>query len=106
MPEQACAWLRKCKAVILDLDGVVYLVNKKIPGADTTINTFYQKGLKVFFLTNNSTASRNDLVRKLRKLAYNKFKCPIYFSNCDKKFPGPTLVLPGAGSVFESVIQT
>jgi HAD superfamily hydrolase (TIGR01450 family) len=49
---------RKLRAVLLDLDGVVYLEHKLIPGAAEAIRTMRARGLKVGFVTNNATATR------------------------------------------------
>lgn len=54
----------KPSAIVFDLDGVVYLGSKPIPGVPQEISYLQQK-LPVFFLTNNSTKSRAELVSHL-----------------------------------------
>jgi len=50
--------LHRIRAVLLDLDGVVYLEHKLIPGAAEAIRAMRARGLKVGFVTNNATATR------------------------------------------------
>lgn len=50
--------LSHIRAVLLDLDGVVYLEHKLIPGVAEAIRAMRARGLKVGFVTNNATATR------------------------------------------------
>lgn len=50
---------------VLDLDGVVYLGNEPVPGVSDSIKRVQDKGSKVFFLTNNSTRTRDAYVKTL-----------------------------------------
>ena len=52
------------KAIVFDLDGVVYLGAKGIPGVAGEISRL-QKKVRVLFLTNNATKSREDYVEHL-----------------------------------------
>ncbi len=56
--------LRKFKSFVFDLDGVINLLDEKIEGAPDTVNTL-SKRVKILFLTNNTTITRNDLKNKL-----------------------------------------
>jgi 4-nitrophenyl phosphatase len=51
--------------LIFDLDGVVYLGDTPIAGAVDSLNTLSRAGHPLYFLTNNSTRSRQDYVDKL-----------------------------------------
>ena len=53
---------------MFDLDGTVYYGSKIIAGANNTIAFFRDKGIQVFFTTNNSTKSRRRVYEKLIKL--------------------------------------
>lgn len=53
------------KAVILDLDGVVIRGNETIPGAPEALKRMRELGVKIKFITNNSTRSRSNLRRHL-----------------------------------------
>ncbi len=56
------------KAVILDLDGCVYVGERPVEGAASTISELRQMGYRILFLTNNSTLSTAGYVDKLNKM--------------------------------------
>ena len=49
----------------LDLDGVVWLGNKVIPGAEEAIRRIRTEGEQVFFVTNNSGRTVSEVEEKL-----------------------------------------
>jgi len=51
--------------IIFDLDGVVYLGNTPIPGAIESLNTLAEAEHALYFITNNSTRSRQNYADKL-----------------------------------------
>ena len=53
---------------LIDLDGVIYRGEKIIEGAAETIAWLRMQGAEISFLTNNSTASRQDYKQRLKKL--------------------------------------
>lgn len=55
---------------IFDLDGVVYLGDTPIAGAIEALNSLAQAGHALYFLTNNSTRSRQHYVDKLAGMGY------------------------------------
>ncbi len=55
-------------AVFLDLDGTIYLGNELIPGALAFLSRCDERGVKRFFLSNNSSRSVNQYVAKLQGL--------------------------------------
>ncbi len=55
------------KALIIDLDGVVYRGNTAIPGVQKAIEELKSIG-KLLFLTNNATLTRADYVKKLDRM--------------------------------------
>ncbi len=56
------------KAVILDLDGTVYVGSQLTPGAKEGIETLRRLGFKIMFLTNNSMVSRRMIIKKLEDM--------------------------------------
>lgn len=56
------------RAFILDLDGVVYLLDDPVPGAVRTVNALKEEGKKFVFLTNNSVATKEMYADKLAGL--------------------------------------
>ena len=53
---------------LIDLDGVVYVGNTLVPGADDAIGRLRSRGKSVLFLTNDPRSSRDDYAAKLRGL--------------------------------------
>lgn len=60
--------LEKVKAIAFDLDGTIYYGSKIIDGANEAISYAKSIGLKVFFLTNNSTKTRRQIYEKLTNM--------------------------------------
>jgi 4-nitrophenyl phosphatase len=60
--------LQGIKGLILDMDGVLYLGNRPIKGADRAVKFLRESGKKIIFLTNNSEISRLAYRRKLRRM--------------------------------------
>lgn len=55
------------RAFMIDLDGVVYLLNEPIPGAREAIWQVQERELPFVFLTNNSASTPEQYVQKLAK---------------------------------------
>lgn len=53
------------EAFIIDLDGVLYLLNDPVPGSSETVNFLSRRGKPFVFLTNNSSATPEQVVEKL-----------------------------------------
>jgi 4-nitrophenyl phosphatase len=68
------------KAVVLDLDGVLYRGENPIPGAREAVSKLRSLGLKVYFLTNNSTKTRADYVQKLSRMGIPAKEREVYTS--------------------------
>ena len=62
------AGLSNVKAVFLDLDGTIYLGSNLIEGALEFLDRCDEKGVKRFFLSNNSSRSVSQYVEKLHKM--------------------------------------
>lgn len=52
------------------IPGVIWLSSEVIPGALDAINGLKRVGKRIFFVTNNSTKSRADLLKKSLKLGF------------------------------------
>ena len=52
------------KAVFLDLDGTIYLGGNLIPGALDFLSRCNEKGVRRYFLSNNSSRSVEQYVQK------------------------------------------
>ncbi|XP_078096358.1 glycerol-3-phosphate phosphatase [Mustelus asterias] len=63
-------FLASVDALLFDCDGVLWKGESAIPGAVQLINRLQERGKRVFFLTNNSTKSRQMYGEKLRGLGF------------------------------------
>ena len=59
------ASLSEIDAIFLDLDGTIYLGGQLIPGAMDFLSRCQDKGVKRFFLSNNSSRSVSQYLKKL-----------------------------------------
>lgn len=53
---------------VFDLDGVIYRGNKVLPGAKQILKALRNRPVKIFFLTNNSSRTREQYVFKMRSM--------------------------------------
>jgi len=60
--------LQSKKLVFLDMDGTIYLGNNLIPGTKKFLAYLNNKDVNYYFLTNNSSCSKKDYVKKLSNL--------------------------------------
>lgn len=67
------------KAAVFDLDGTIYLGNSLIDGAVELVNFLESRDVRVFYCTNNSTKTRDDLCRKLIGMGLSA-SCEIIYS--------------------------
>jgi HAD superfamily hydrolase (TIGR01450 family) len=56
------------KVVFLDLDGTIYMGDALIPGAKEFLDYLAASGISFYFLSNNSSRSKSDYVKKLSNL--------------------------------------
>ncbi|RWS28336.1 phosphoglycolate phosphatase-like protein [Leptotrombidium deliense] len=57
--------------VVVDCDGVLWLNMSLLPGCDRTINVLRKNGKKIIFATNNSSKSRQEMLKKLNDMGFN-----------------------------------
>jgi HAD superfamily hydrolase (TIGR01450 family) len=50
---------------VVDLDGVIWLAGRPLPGVDTAVARLRSSGVRVLFATNNSAPTKADLHRRL-----------------------------------------
>jgi len=55
------------ETVVCDLDGVVYLGEKGVPGAGKALSAIVDAGLQLLFVTNNSTKSPEEAAAKIKR---------------------------------------
>ncbi|XP_015124687.1 glycerol-3-phosphate phosphatase [Diachasma alloeum] len=99
--------------ILADCDGVLWLQNNPIANAANVMNAFHNTGKRIFYVTNNSTKSREEFVAKAKNLGFiastDSVLCTSYLAakylqdiNFDKKVytigsPGITKELDKAG---------
>ena len=64
-------WLNSFDSVITDCDGVLWVYSNVIEGSVETMNRFKELGKKIFFCTNNSTKTRQELLQKSVDMGFN-----------------------------------
>ncbi len=62
--------LRSVKLFLIDLDGTVYLGNKPIEGAISFVENCRSRGVDYIFVTNNSSGSAGEYVKKLSGMGF------------------------------------
>ena len=72
--------LKDIKLAIFDLDGVIYRGDTIIPHADKTIKELKEHSIKVVYNSNNSTATRQTYVERLKKFNINSKIYDFYTS--------------------------
>ncbi|QBD82675.1 TIGR01458 family HAD-type hydrolase [Ktedonosporobacter rubrisoli] len=56
------------RGILLDIDGVLHVGMKPIPGAAEAIQQFEQAGYRICFVTNTTTFSRSTLAQRLQQI--------------------------------------
>jgi HAD superfamily hydrolase (TIGR01458 family) len=59
-----------CRAVLLDLDGVLYVEGRPLPGAVAVVEQLRAAGLALRLVTNTTAHSRRATLEKLRRLGF------------------------------------
>lgn len=72
--------ISKIKAFVFDLDGTIYYGSKIIDGVLDLLDFLENKGIKIFFATNNSTKNREQIFQKLNGMGIKIEKHQIYSS--------------------------
>ncbi|XP_068102834.1 glycerol-3-phosphate phosphatase [Hyperolius riggenbachi] len=68
--EAARRFLDSVDTVLFDCDGVLWRGDEAVPGAAELVNGLKRCGKRVFFLTNNSTKTRDNYADKLGRLGF------------------------------------
>ena len=72
--------VKNIKLFLMDMDGTVYIGDKKIEGAFEALEELKRRGKKVLFLTNNSSKTAVDYVKKLSSMGYPATEKDIFSS--------------------------
>lgn len=60
--------LRPVRGVLFDMDGVVYVGNRPLPGVQAMLDTLEEKGYRWLFVTNNASLTAEQFVDKVAKM--------------------------------------
>jgi HAD superfamily hydrolase (TIGR01450 family) len=91
---------------VLDLDGVVWLTGRPIPGSDEAVATLRGAGVRVLFATNNSAPTKAELHRRLRACGITASDDELLTSAdvaADMLAPGSTALVVGEDGIVESL---
>ena len=97
------------QGLLIDMDGVIYVGDEMIQGADTFIAYLLKNDIPFIFMTNNSQRTRLEVVRKLRKLGIDVTEDHVYTSAiATGKFladqaPKGTVYVLGEGGLLTSL---
>ena len=97
--------LKSIQLFLLDLDGTVYLHTTPIPGALEFINYLNLSGIGYLFLTNNSSRSAFEYVKKLSGMGFPVTREHVLTSGqvtgwyLENKKPGATIYVVGTESL-------
>ncbi|XP_063974132.1 glycerol-3-phosphate phosphatase-like [Diachasmimorpha longicaudata] len=58
------------ETILTDCDGVLWFQNNPIANAAKTMNAFHNTGKKIFYVTNNSTKTREEFAEKAENLGF------------------------------------
>jgi len=73
--------LKKIKLFLVDLDGTTYIENNLIDGAKESLEKIKEKGKNFCFISNNSSRSIYDYLKKFKKLGLNIGKNEVITSS-------------------------
>jgi HAD superfamily hydrolase (TIGR01450 family) len=91
---------------VVDLDGVVWLAGKPIPGVDEAVARLRGVGVRVLFATNNAMPTRAELHRQLAHCGVTADDADLLRSSdvaADMLTPGSTAVVLGGDGVLEAL---
>ncbi|CAL1688608.1 unnamed protein product [Lasius platythorax] len=84
--ENVLKFLKSFDTVLTDCDGVLWMHMTPLPNSSDVMNLFRKFGKRVFYVTNNSTKTRDDLVEKCKALKFQANKedilCTANLSAC------------------------
>src|SRR6266436_3488110 len=66
--------------LLIDMDGVIYVGDELISGADKFIGRLLAEGIPFTFMTNNSQRTPLEVVRKLKRLGVEVTEGHVYSS--------------------------
>jgi len=106
--------MKDCKDIklfLMDMDGTVYVGDKKIEGAFEALASLKEKGKKVLFLTNNSSKTAVNYVEKLSQMGYPATEKDIFSSGdatirfLKEERPGKKVLLLANSALYKEFLD-
>lgn len=69
--EEFLKLIDRYKTILTDCDGVLWIEDTVIPGSPETINRLKEMGKNIYYITNNSSKTREQYFEKLTKMGFN-----------------------------------
>lgn len=104
-----CENLKNKKLFLFDMDGTIYIDNKLIDGTLNLLDKIKQKGSKYIFITNNSSKSVKDYVKKLNSIGIKSNREEFFTSSqatavyIKKHFPEKLVYCMGTKSLINEL---
>ena len=101
--------LKKIKLFLFDMDGTLYLGDRLFPFTKELLATIKSRGSRYLFMTNNSSKSVADYVKKLEKLGISATKEDFITSSqatayyLKRHHPGAALYVMGTNSLKDEL---
>lgn len=92
--------------VVLDLDGVVWLAGHELPGASDAVSALRRSGLRLLFVTNNSSPTLEEMQSRLGRIGISAEPEEIITAAAaaaSTLVPGTTAMVIGEAGVHEAV---
>lgn len=103
--------MKRYKTICLDLDGTVYKGSKAIPESIDFLKSFQAAGIEPYFITNNSSHTRAEIVRKLGGFGVITTESHVMTSAiaaadfCVQQYSGCTVQLIGEAGLQEALLE-
>ena len=102
--------LQACELFLFDMDGTLYLGDEVFPGAIELMEDLPRLGKRYIYLTNNSSRSFGDYVRRLRELGFPCTETDVFTSSmaCGRYLlehhPGASVYVAGTRTFYRELV--
>lgn len=103
--------INKTKCLVLDMDGTIYLDSTPIGDMINTLKICREKGIKIYYFTNNSSKNFIEYVNKLSKIGFYDDRDIVYtsamatISYLNAEYPGKKVYILATPEVKKSFIE-
>jgi 4-nitrophenyl phosphatase len=104
--------LRRIRAFIFDMDGVIYRGRNALPGAASLVARLRTAGIPYLYLTNNSTTAPRDVAERLQVMGIQADAADIYTSAeataalLHEGMPGARVLVVGEAGIRQALAAT